>query len=78
MSIFRLELATEKGVGLTWKLFNGIKHVVWSAGPSFGDCDLPWMDCYEFAIINMSTNNMGTFTVFAYGEDDSKLQWRSR
>jgi hypothetical protein len=81
MSMFRLELAAESGMGLKWNLLNGDKDDVWSAGP-FGDCNvntlalcLPRMDCYEFTMLNKSTNGTGSFTVlFSHIMNESMIQ----
>ena len=80
MSMFRLELAVETGMELSWSLLNGTMHEIWSAG-AFGDCDvntlalcLPRMDCYEFTLSNNSANNTGSFTVLFSEVNESMIQ----
>ena len=69
MSIFRLQRAAETGGELSWKLLNGTIQRVWSAAGPLGDCDanyfvlcLPCMDCDEFILFTISTNDTGSFT----------------
>ena len=80
MSMFRLELATDDGDGITWSLTNGSNEVVQSGGP-FGDCNvnslamcLPREDCYEFTLIDSTGDDAsygkGLYTVmFSHTKD---------
>jgi hypothetical protein len=78
MSMFRLELAADSGKNITWKLVNGIKKEIRSAGP-YGNCEvntmaicLPREDCFEFTISDNSNDgtDKGLFTVmFSHGNN---------
>ena len=78
MSMFRLELAADSGRDITWKLVNGIKKEIRSAGP-YENCEvntlaicLPREDCFEFTILDSSGDgtDKGLFTViFSHGHD---------
>jgi hypothetical protein len=78
MSMFRLELAADSGSDVTWKMLNGMKEEILSAGP-YGNCEvntramcLPREDCFEFIISDSSEAGTikGLFTVmFSHGND---------
>lgn len=71
MSMFRLELAADSESDVTWKMLNGMKEEILSAGP-YGNCEvntfaicLPREDCFEFIVSDRSKvgSNKGQFTV---------------
>jgi hypothetical protein len=78
MSMFRLELAADSGRYITWKLMNGTKKELRSAGP-YENCEvntlaicLPREDCFEFTISDSSGDgtHKGLFTVmFSHGNN---------